>query len=547
MEASILLGILGAGYFINKSTNKDKDNNDVEVLKSSEVYNTDYFHDSEKNKQHAKNLYDNYSTTKIPGAKNMNYQNIKDYLILDESDNNNENIEYIYSGSSGGKISKEDFLVNDQGIKIEPFFKKPPPNLNLNQNPKLSAHNGFSEFKLKKKETTPLFSNEKSEVVYGQQPYTDEMKSSIYVSDSMKNILPFEQIQEHHIDEKNQINGDIERSFYEKSSIDNIRTLNNQQQTYEGRILPGKGEEKLGKIGQVFKHTPDIDYFNSPDKWLVTNGAYVAKSERPEQIIPNTNRQFFNKQEFGIAGGDHDAQTHRSKYALSSRQTFASDSMRNAGLVVDKSNNNIIKDSYHMHPNERDVTTLRTYDSNISSVFKDPISRPMDKIKKTVKETTINSANNGYIAGPEMSTERLYDEIKNTKKQFTSNDSNYMGISGTDVPQPVDENNYKNMETNATKEIIAQGRYPVPEGSKYFNSKETYNIDIKKDESDYFNHRQTHYDRMNPEYLPKNTCNFTQFKNKLNDVSISNRTTDPALLTPFRNNPYTQSLESFAY
>ena len=122
-----------------------------------------------------------------------------------------------------------------------------------------------------------------------------------------------------------------------------------------------------------------------------------------------------------------------------------------------------------------------------------------------------------------------------------------MGPGGSEVAQPVNHDNYNNMETNATKELIAQGRYPVPEGNKYYNSKETYNVEVKKIESDYYNHRQTHYDRMNPEYLEKDTCEFTHFKDKLNDTSIANRTTDPNLLTPFRNNPYTQSLESFAY
>ena len=52
---------------------------------------------------------------------------------------------------------------------------------------------------------------------------------------------------------------------------------------------------------------------------------------------------------------------------------------------------------------------------------------------------------------------------------------------------------------------------------------------------------------MNPEYLSKDTCEFTHFKDKLDDRSIAGRTTDPNLLTPFKNNPYTQSLESFAY
>ena len=101
--------------------------------------------------------------------------------------------------------------------------------------------------------------------------------------------------------------------------------------------------------------------------------------------------------------------------------------------------------------------------------------------------------------------QKLAHFLQNTKKQHTSYDKNYLGVGGTNVPQPVNEDNYNNAETNATKEIIAQGRYPVPEGDKYYNSKETYNIEIKKDEQDYFNHRQTHYDRSNSEYLAKNT------------------------------------------
>jgi len=544
MEATILLGILGAGYLINKSSEVKEQKSEQKQLKPQQVYNTDYFDDYNKTVEHPNSLTDKYKTVKIPGAKVMNYQNIKDFINPVEEDPTSE---YIYSLFGDGKIKKADFLTNNMGIKVEPFFKKAPPQIDLTENTKLSEHQGNKETYFKNKEKTPLFPNEKSNMVFGASVYSDEDRSSIYVSDSMKNILPFEQIQEHQIDDKNPVIGDIQRQYYEKSSIDNIRTLNNQQLTYGGRILPGKGIGKAGKIGQVFKHTPESDYFNSPDKWLVTNGAYIAKTERPEQIVPNTNRQFFNKQEFGIAGGDHEAQEYRSKYAVSSKQTFAGDIMRNLGTDVDQMNNTTVKDSYQMYPNERDVTSLRTYDSNISSTFKDPTSRLMDPVRNTVKQTTINSANNGYIAGPEMSTERLYDEIRNTKKQFTSADSNYIGISGTNVPQPVNEDNYKNMETNPTKEIIAQGRYPTPQGEKYYNSKETYNIEIKKNENDYFNHRQTHYDRMNPEYLPKNTCNFTQFKNKLNDASISNRTTDPNLLNAFKSNPYTQSLESFAY
>jgi len=573
MEASILLGLLGAGYILNRNNDNNNDNDNRELPEQDNAYSTDYFH-TNNSQEHSNSLYDEYKTTKIPGVKNINYQNIGEYLNMEDNDNN-EGKEYIHSGISEAKIDRGDFLVNDQGIKIEPFFTKAPPNVDLTDNQHLSRHQGYTGFKIKKKEMTPMFENYKQENVYGQSAYSDEIKKNIYVSSSMKNALPFEQIKQGHIDQKSSTNLDVSRKYYENNSIDKIRTLNNQQVTYDGRLLPGKGEQKIGKIGQVFKHTPENDYFNTADKWLTTTGAFTADTHRSEQIIPNTNRQFFNKQELGIAGsGNHDAQSYRSKYALSGRQNFANDNIRNATINNDQMDNDIIQNSYQMYPNERDVTTLRTYESNISTENKDHTLGLMDDIKGTKKQTTINPANNGFLNGTDLPTERLYDELKKTKKQTTIN-SKYNGnikgpeqlTSSIEAPEgtvkdstlfdytgnamsssilQMNDDNYKNAETNATKEIIAQGRYPVPEGDKYYNSKETYNIEVKKTDSDYYNHRQTHYDRMNPEYLPKNTCNFTQLKNKLNDSSIADRI-NSEILAPFKNNPYTQSLESFAY
>ena len=89
MEASILLGILGAGYLWNKNKdNNDDDNNNnninKDLPKQEDAYTTDYFHDDNKRVEHSTNLYDNYKTIQIPGVKNINYQNIGEYLNLEE-------------------------------------------------------------------------------------------------------------------------------------------------------------------------------------------------------------------------------------------------------------------------------------------------------------------------------------------------------------------------------------------------------------------------------------------------------------------------------
>ena len=103
-------------------------------------------------------MRDNYNTVRIPGVKNITYQNIEDYL--NQGDNNNtEGKEYIHSSSAGAKIDKNEFLMNDQGIKVEPFFTKAPPNIDLNDNRHLSRHQGGSDYRIQKENKLHFLNN----------------------------------------------------------------------------------------------------------------------------------------------------------------------------------------------------------------------------------------------------------------------------------------------------------------------------------------------------------------------------------------------------
>ena len=63
---------------------------------------------------------------------------------------------------------------------------------------------------------------------------------------------------------------------------------------------------------------------------------------------------------------------------------------------------------------------------------------------------------------------------------------------------------------------------------------------------DIMNHRLNGVEKVYNEIPTRNTCNITTDKTTLDNVSLSNRI-DPSLLNPFRSNPYTQSLSSFAF
>ena len=71
--------------------------------------------------------------SKVIDNLNMNGRN-----TLKDSTFGSREIESI----SGTEISRDDFLVNDQGIKIEPFFSRSPANVNLDDNVSLTRHQG---------------------------------------------------------------------------------------------------------------------------------------------------------------------------------------------------------------------------------------------------------------------------------------------------------------------------------------------------------------------------------------------------------------------
>jgi hypothetical protein len=202
----------------------------------------------------------------------------------------------------------------------------------------------------------------------------------------------------------------------------------------------------------------------------------------------------------------------------------------------------------------------------------------LDKLKGTTKETTINPANNGYLSNNVGNVTRgLDDSVRVTKKQTTINSANngYMSggfnkltMSGEEPRITVKEStlssytggagsqgfggsmlqdNYANAETNPNKEIISQGRMPTLSNTKVVNGMEHMNVEIKKIDSDYMNQSENQLSQVYPSAVGKDSVELTRMRNKFDDSELMSDRIDEDLLNPFRNNPYTQSLSSFAY
>ena len=292
---------------------------------------------------------------------------------------------------------------------------------------------------------------------------------------------------------------------------------------------------------------PDRDFIQNADQWLTTTGAIDAPRIRPTEDIKDTNRQYLNDMPTGIAAPAVMEKTqNRPMFKKSTNQHLVTDTNRNISLESKQNDNDHNKSSYFVYPNEREITSERTYEGNLKSVFNGETERIYDTIKPTIKETTLDDSRNGFV-GPTVTNlpeGRLQDRVKPTVKDTTMFE--YSGNAGTSgVVAEMASDQYLRADLNPNKEIISKGREPVTEKTKLANGMDTINMDINKIESDYFNPRIGNQGKIYQIPLQDTVEEYTQDKDTLDNIKLSDRL-DPNMLDPFRSNPYTKSLASFA-
>jgi len=551
MEGIILLGLAGAGYLINKD-NKEDNKHRLETNvrppvfqnSNSSIYDLNNVADAQNYEQRL--VKDNFKKTLDPQSNMVSHFDARNKEIEHKSKG-------VIEGIDGSFLTPDQFMTNDQGIRISPYFRgEGPASINFDDPRALRQHQGGfeSEFYKNKREHNLNLPPQKNVNgnVFGQSDTGPAMNQARYIPGMYKtDERPFEQERVPHIDQNSPINRDIGEIFAQRNSVENRRALSNQRVSFGSRVIAGKGIDGRGKQGQVFKHLPDKDYKQSPDQWLVTTGAIDANSLRPAQIIPDTNRQFLNRQELGPAGSTaYVAEGKRPMFKKTDKQQLAADTIRNASgtqIFIDSDHQ---QSSYKVYPNEREVTEERTYEGNITSLVSAETTQLQDNIKPTIKETTISPANPNGFSAPvtQVPEQRLQDKPKTSKKETVLFE--YTGGATASTQQEMAQDQYFRADLNPNKEIISQGRSPTTESVKLVNGIDTINMDIKKIEDDYFNHRINGVTNVFQEIPTDNTCRFTRDKDTLDNNKLSHRI-EGDLLDPFKHNPYTHSLHSFAY
>jgi hypothetical protein len=207
---------------------------------------------------------------------------------------------------------------------------------------------------------------------------------------------------------------------------------------------------------------------------------------------------------------------------------------------------------------------------------------PNDVMRTTVKETTIDNdylgniegverRNNGYTIAnmlpkttqKQFLSDNYYQghadaqtgvgngrgylvnkfEAKATQKQFIS-DYYYQGHAshaGTSAPKSY-ASGY-NAVINTNKDKLSMGRRPTDSNVKLAIGKDMINQQYKKIETDAINVREPYEDKLYSIPPQQNQCGLTTVKDKLSE-DVNRERINPDNLQAFRENPYTQSLNS---
>lgn len=182
------------------------------------------------------------------------------------------------------------------------------------------------------------------------------------------------------------------RDFQYYKDIDELRVKTNPKETYEGRIIDGNKELKRGKIGELHKNRVDTFYEKSQEDLFKTTGSYLKEKNRPCVDVKNTNR----KDSYEYQGIPHKNIGNKHEGAVKEpfKRKLNSFGSRNntsttygKGYEYDYGKQNIL-----VYNNERDVTSMKTYEGNITSYIKSMIVPFTDVFKRSNKEYFVQNA-----------------------------------------------------------------------------------------------------------------------------------------------------------
>lgn len=534
----------------------------------------------------------------------LNTANQKSNWGVGDGIKNGVNKNQFYS-LTGEPINQNNFKHNN----MVPFFgskvRGATTDANINESILDNMQGSGSQYP-KKVEQAPLFKPQDNiQWAHGMPNESDFFQSRQFPSTKIDNVLPWEQKKVapglglgYTTEGAGGFNaGTLDRNAWLDRNVDELRTVTNPKVTFslEGHQGPAQAggttgrQKEVGNIGTVEKNRPDTDFALGPERWFTTMGAASGHTLAPEQILHDNNRPTTSSEHFG--GATHgDASYMKGEYHESLRQQLPQHQVQTANAVGrgPANENDFGINGFKLTQNNRELTAKTNNSGNmgvINGAVKAMFAPVLDILKPSRKENFIGNPNpNGNIGSlvPSLPITNPNDTLKTTVKETTQSKlgMNHLNITSTGVPDggyltanplirdqqrntsncenvgiagPISGSEftsveaYYNQRNNVNK--TAESR-PNPGGTSMFSSNQNIKIDRKDNDRVNHNNNCDIIIPVNRQEISRNMPSVENFGQismpQLNNQNINTDRMSPEILSAFKNNPYAQSLNSWA-
>ena len=496
---------------------------------------------------------------------------------------------------TGNPIDKTLFKHNN----MQPFFGAKVKGATISANVTesiLDNMQGQGSQMRRKEAQAPLFKPHTNlQYAHGAPNTTDFMRSRVNPGMRMANVKPWEEVKVAPGLNKGfngnggaGFNSGMEaRDAWLPKTVNELRVDTNPKMTFGLDGLQGPANAKIKEAsnrdtqGKVEKNRPDTYYTVGEQRWFTTTGLEKAQTARGREVLQHVNRPTTSCAYFGAGDAEGDATYIPGEYAPSHRPELACNSITNATAPGKHapSDGDLGAKGYHMLPNNRSTTRQPDEYGGVQGMMKAIIAPLFDVLRPSRKEDVVGNARPTGNAGAPVSMQPVYnpaDRTRTTIRETTEGklDNNHLNINsqidnGTgaylvSTQQPVtvqrDTTNCE-YEGGAGPAVFAANKVydaayrqrnnvnkeyknrPNQGGTQIFNQND--NIHIDKRDADRDNNRMWAPSSA-PQFIPSaetyGKMNAPQYYDECKNCDRI----APDILTAFKDNPYTQSLQSWA-
>ena len=414
IEASVAMALFGIGYFVNKKKPSVIPVAAAKTLPKAERPTANAVNTMQN--IYSNNMYNTARATEFDAVKKAKVQEVRSEL-------------------SGVVLDTTNFHGN-----MVPFLRgSVTQNVDPGANRGIVENYGTSRDILRKKEISGMFVPEKNTVSFDPTAL-DNMKARYVNSRMQNNVLPFDQVK---------VGPGVGQGFSAEptggfqqldlqeytmpKNVDQLRPANKPKLTYDGRVLDGLKAGLRGNVGKVEQNRVPRTFEMGPERYMKTTGAVVKPGIIPIPEAKYTSRQTTSQSYKGTAYQPKGSE-QRPAVAQSSRSVLEAFNQGIASLTLKGTGN---KDDYgkasvQVYSNERDVTTTRTHQSNLTTVVKAIIAPIQDMLKSGRKEFLIDAPRPDGIINVQIPSKQTVrdpnDVARTTIKQSNIHDGQLLNV-----------------------------------------------------------------------------------------------------------------------